>query len=445
MSDNSRVIWTEGMFLRPHHYQQYTRYLENYIHQRADVARPLNWGFGQLQLDEQLLGLGKIGISRAHGIFQDGTPFAIPNEAEPPRVLDVPQLTKNQQVFLCIPLRRAGGRDLNHDQDQNSLTRYSTFEQSVEDNSTLGGTAADIQVSKLRLRLMLESEERSDYACLGIGRIIEVQADNSILLDSHYIPPVMDCQAHPSLVGFIRDLYGLMRHRAQMLATNINMSGRGGAAEISDFLMLQAINRQLPLMQHLASLNGYHPESLYQILVTIAGELASFTAGDRKAPEFDTYHQDDLQNTFKPVFESLRLSLSQVIEQAAIAISVVEKKFGIRVATLKDPTLVKSATFVLAIAADMPLEDLRKYLPNQIKVGPVEQIRQLVNVQLPGIRVRPLPVVPRQIPFHTGYVYFELDRHGELWSQLESSGGFAFHIGEEFPGLKLEFWAIRSN
>ena len=31
-----------------------------------------------------------------------------------------------------------------------------------------------------------------------------------------------------------------------------------------------------------------------------------------------------------------------------------------------------------------------------------------------------------------------------MWKQLETSGGLAMHIAGEFPGLAMEFWAIRS-
>jgi type VI secretion system protein ImpJ len=41
-------------------------------------------------------------------------------------------------------------------------------------------------------------------------------------------------------------------------------------------------------------------------------------------------------------------------------------------------------------------------------------------------------------------VYFELDQANELWSQLKTSGGVGMHLAGEFPGLKMEFWAIRS-
>jgi len=100
--------------------------------------------------------------------------------------------------------------------------------------------------------------------------------------------------------------------------------------------------------------------------------------------------------------------------------------------------------FILAARADLPAEELRRRFPTQLKIGPVERIRDLVNVQLPGVAVHAVPVAPRQIPYHAGFVYFELDQSNDLWAQLETSGGLAMHVAGEFPGLALEFWAIRS-
>ncbi|MCK4709230.1 MAG: type VI secretion system baseplate subunit TssK, partial [Gammaproteobacteria bacterium] len=119
------------------------------------------------------------------------------------------------------------------------------------------------------------------------------------------------------------------------------------------------------------------------------------------------------------------------------------KKYGIRVAEIADRSLIGSALFVLSVRADVPEDALRNHLPAQIKIGPVERIRQLVNASMPGIGLKPLPVAPRQIPFHSGFTYFQLDPQNEFWKELKHSGGFALHIGGDFPGLEIEFWAIR--
>ena len=47
----------------------------------------------------------------------------------------------------------------------------------------------------------------------------------------------------------------------------------------------------------------------------------------------------------------------------------------------------------------------------------------------------PVPVAPRQIPFHAGFAYFELDQTDAMWEQLKNSGGIGLHVAGEFPGL----------
>ena len=79
-----------------------------------------------------------------------------------------------------------------------------------------------------------------------------------------------------------------------------------------------------------------------------------------------------------------------------------------------DRSLVTDATWVLAVKAQIPAETLRRNFPNQTKIGPVEQIRELINVALPGIAIRALPVAPRQLPYYAGTSYFELDRSSAI-------------------------------
>jgi type VI secretion system protein ImpJ len=120
-----------------------------------------------------------------------------------------------------------------------------------------------------------------------------------------------------------------------------------------------------------------------------------------------------------------------------------EHKYGIRVATITDRSLLSEASFVMAVNAQMPADVLQRRFPAQTKIGPVEKIRDLVNLQLPGVGLRLLSVAPRQIPYNAGFSYFELDKHSEYWKLLETSGGCAIHIGGEFPGIELELWAIK--
>jgi hypothetical protein len=202
------------------------------------------------------------------------------------------------------------------------------------------------------------------------------------------------------------------------------------------------VNRYEPLVTHLAAGHVLHPEDLYRLLLEMAGELCSFNTTTKRPAQFATYRHDDLKATFEPVIKSLRDSLSMVLQTSAVPIPLVEKRYGIRVGRVPDLSLLDSARFVLAVSAQMPAEELWAKLPRQIKIGSVEVITQLVNTQLPGIQIRPLPVAPRQVPFMRATSI-------SSWIVRASSGRASSsrrlrdHVGGTIPGLTLEFWAIR--
>lgn len=441
MSWNNKVVWSEGMFLRPQHFQQFDRYVETLVRGRAAALQPHAWGLASLAVNAGLLATGKFAVARCGGVFDDGTPFRIPDEADHPPPLEVPDNTHNCIVYLTVPVRQPGAVEVADDDAQ--VARYLPREFEAVDVVAGGSSVARLTVGGLRLRYALATQDLSGYACIGLARILEVRSDRAIVLDPHYIPPLLDCAASPVLQGFVTELHGLLHHRATALAGRVAGSGGKGVAEIADFLLLMAVNRYEPLLAHLTGSPLVHPERVYALALQMAGEFATFTAATRQPPSFPAYRHDDLQRSFQPVMAELRQSLSAVLEQTAVAIPLQERKYGIRVAMVPDRTLYKTSVFVLAVKADVSPEALRRHFPNQVKIGAVEQIRELVNVALPGVPIRPLPVAPRQIPYHAGMTYFELDRSNKYWEALYNSGGMAVHVGGDFPGIDLQLWAIK--
>ncbi len=442
MSWKNKVVWSEGLFLRPQHFQQQGRYFENYVETRSGHLRPYPWGFSELKIDADLLSIGKLAIASASGVFPDGTPFSIPDSDESPGPLDIDENVRDEIVYLGVATRRPDAKDFGSG-DGESLVRYKIREHDARDADSPLDTSAQMQVGSLHTRLLRESDQRADYACLGLARIVEARVDKRVVLDEAFIPPTLSCQSMRRLAGFITELQGLLHHRGEAISHRVSDAGKGGAAEVAEFLMLQLVNRYQPVFAHLATLPVLHPEDFFRLLLELAGEVSTFTSSTKRPQQFPTYRHEDLQATFDPVIKAIRDSLSMVIEQTAIPIPLKERRYGIHVGALSDPTLLDQASFVLAVNASTPIEDLRRLFPAQVKIGSVENIRDLVNSALPGITVRPLPVAPRQIPFHAGYVYFELDPASEYWTGLKNSGGFALHVGGDFPGLKMEFWAIR--
>ncbi|SIT51120.1 conserved hypothetical protein [Paraburkholderia piptadeniae] len=439
-----RVVWSEGMFLRPQHFQQLERHFERYVQLRCLPVQGLFWGFSKLEIDTEALAQGKIVLLCASGVMPDGTPFDFSGGSDAPQPLDIGGDVANAVIVLAVPTWRGDNVQVSFEESgASALSRYVATETEVEDVNAIGLGPVLIQVGKLHLRLMPESKLSPDWQAMGVMRVVERRADRSVIADDSYIPPLLAAHASPVLASYMSELHRLLMQRGETLASRLAQPGRAGVGEVADFLLLELINRYIAVTWHAQQPSAIHPEMLYRDWLKLACDLSTFTSGTHSPQVLPPYQHDDLSTTFGILMKELRRSLATMLEQNAIEIELKDAGNGVRVAIMSDTELMRDAGFVLAVYADIPADVLHARFPAQVKLGPVERIRDLVQLQLPGIGVRALPVAPRQIPYHAGHVYFELDKSGELWRQLDSSGGLALHLAGDFPGLSLAFWAIR--
>ena len=443
MSEKNRVIWSEGLFLRPQHFQQQDRYLEAFVEGRTAGLRSNSWGFTELELERDLLSIGKLGVRRARGVFPDGTPFLVPDDDPAPTPLDITLQIRDQIIYLALPLRQSGATLVDRAIGTRGFTRYRAQDTEARDVSSDNGGSGELETANLNMRLITQTEPSQDFARIPLAHVIECRADKQVALDEHFMPSVLRVSAAPRLATFLSEMQGLLYQRAEALAQRAVASGRGGVAEMVEFLMLQAINRYDPWVTHLATTANCHPEDLYQMMLQIVGELSTLTAASRRPAKFPAYKHDLLRQTFEPVINALRSCLAVSLGDNVVSIPLVEKKFGIRVGTIADKSLIDSAIFVLAARADVASEDFRRRFPAQCKIGPIEKIGDLVNLQLPGIGLQAMAVAPRQLHNIAGSHYFELERGTELWRSLKTSGAIAIHLAGEFPNFAMECWAIR--
>ena len=446
MSWDSKVLWTEGLFLQPHHFQQSDRYAEALVGGLARRVAPYVWGVTELEIDDEVLKFGQFALKSCSGLTPDGAVFRVPQADDHPPALVVPEGIKDCVVYLSVPQRRKGALEVDMTGAEQSSARFRPSELEITDTMGRDRKPVTIAVGKLRLQFALGVDDLADRLVIPVARIIEVRPDKEVILDKGFIPSCLDVRAAPSLIGFMRELEGLLGHRVKALAGRLSESGSTkGVAEISDFLLLMTVNRMLPVFRHLLAMENVHPAQAFRECVALAGELATFMAIEKTAPEFPPYQHDNLTTTWQPVIRILRQYLSSVLEQTAVSIPLDPRKYGISVGVIADRKLVTTAGFVLAVKADVPAENVRRHFAGQAKIGPVEEIRQLVNSALPGITLTALPVAPRQIPYHAGVVYFELDRDSTYWRKMTTSGGIAVHVSGEYPGLVMELWAIRQG
>ncbi|MDC9613933.1 type VI secretion system baseplate subunit TssK [Xenorhabdus khoisanae] len=444
MNRSEKVIWTEGMFLRPHHFQQSENYLEAYVRDWGMAQNSYYWGFLTLELDQSFLEQGKVMVSSASGVFPDGTPFRF-TEAQAPMPLQIAENQTGENVVLALPIFRGGKEEIIFSEKNDSMARFVSVESEVNDFNAMSVGSATVQFGRMRLRLMLKSDLTPEWTSLGIVHVMNRSRDNKLHINPQFIPPLLNCHAHPQVVSFIADLQGLLEQRRQQISQRLLQLGRRNDSEVMDFLLLSLINRYSGQVSHIRNLPLLHPERLFSEWLQFATELASFSQTRMPEEKLPIYDHDNLAMCFDHLMFELRQGLSIILEEHAILLPLTEYSHGLNVATLPDVNMLNTFSFVLAVYADVPKETLMNRFPTQMKIAPVGRIRELVQLQLPGISVCAMPSVPRQIPWHSGYLYFELEKEGELWNQMEKSGGFALHLSGEFPGLNMEFWAIRNQ
>ncbi|MDI5987537.1 type VI secretion system baseplate subunit TssK [Halomonas sp. M4R5S39] len=444
MASRNRVVWSEGLFIKPQHFQQQQRSLEGLLDARLRGVSHYLHGFLMLELNAEFLSFGRIAISRASGVMPDGTAFQLPDDDIEPQPLEIddPGIT-NQIVYLGLPLATDAVGEVRWPGDD-LPARYRLSQRGVRDLHSRDGDSTELDVARVAPRLLLERDDRSAYACLAVARIVERRPDGSLVLDEQFLPTLLNVQAAPALQRFVGEMAGLMRERARNIAQRLSTPHQTGVADVSDFMLLQLLNRAQPRFQHLARLGQLHPERLFDTMLETASELVTFTDESRLPPEYPAYDHDHPERAFRMLMQGLRQALSTVLEPRALAIQLQARRYGLLVAPLSDAGLLDDADFILAVRADMPNERLRKLFLQQTKVASVERIRDLISLQLPGVPLEPLPVAPRELPYHAGYSYFRLDRQSQAWSMLDGASGFAFHVAGEFPGLEMQFWAIRS-
>lgn len=448
MSWHNKVIWTEGLFLRPQLFQQQERYLEAFAHKRSLPLSPFYWGFSRYNIDAESLSLGKLVLASATGVFADGTPFDAPGQTPPPPPLTLRPEHLEQLIYLAVPIRTPNAEETTFDAEAGSLARYAVTDEELRDANSVGQGPKLVQLAQLRLRLLPQKELTDAWIGLPIARVTALRSDGGAAIDADLIPPVTSYGASDLLASWVVNIQGLAHLRGETLAARLTgADGKSSdAAEVSDYLLLQILNRYEPLFTHLLAVQESGPESLYAILLSFAGELSTYVRTSTRRPKpVSAYRHADPYQTFKELVDDVHAMLNEVLVRSAQRIDFQLRQHGVRLAVVEPAALQSFASMVLAVAANMPPDLLVQQFAAQSKFGPSERLPELIRSHLPGIGLAALPVPPRQIPFNAGFVYYELGGSGPMWEHILKYGGLAMHVAGDFPGLRVELWGVRDK
>ena len=441
-----RVIWPLGMKTSPAHFQQQDRFFEQSSIYRANSLRSHAWGFTEFMIDEQMLNLAKVVISRGTGILPDGTLFELVHGAKALSI-DIPHGMTNKRIMLALPIIVQDGIEVRGQGTPGLSTRYVRMDEEVRDNNVYEDKATQgwrVALGNPDFQLLFEGDsDLKGYITMPVAKIVECRPDGTVILDKDFLPTFLHVDASVILSSYLREIIGLLNHRGDHLAVRVSSAGQTGSAEFADFLLLQCINRFEPVFRHISEMPSVHPETFFKELLSLVGETSTYTAANKRPDDLPSYDHGDQHSAFLKIMMRARESLSQVLEQHAVSLPLQERDGNIKMVPIHNKKLLGTATFILVAQADMEKEGLRKLLPKQIKIGTPENILGLVNSHLPGVKITPLPIAPRQIPFHAGKVYFQLEFVSKERAQFELSTGCAIHVSGSFPGLQMEFWAIK--
>jgi type VI secretion system protein ImpJ len=304
---------------------------------------------------------------------------------------------------------------------------------------------AELQVGRLRLALVLEDDLDGTMTSLPVARIQERKPNGEVVLDSDFLPPMLDAVQHALVRGWLQELKGAVQQRSRMLAGRL---GEGHSKGPADMLLLQLCNRYAPLLDQWCQGVPLHPYALHAELLKFAGECASFDpAIGRVAPSFPPYRHDRLQDVLLPPIELIRRTMANVSELTAVQIPIRLRGNGLFSAEIPDPRMFGAGRFVLGASARVDERRLRDALPALVRICEPSRLPELTKALVQGIGLQGLPGTPAEVRWHAHYVYFQLDPRSEHWASVQTTRQMALlaHGEREVPGLELELWFIRTQ
>ena len=112
MTIPSKVLWGEGLFLRPQHFQQQDRYHEARLNQVALALQPFLWGVRRIEWDLDALKADRLRLQALSLIFRDGEIFDAPGSEPLPPAVDLAALPAALQEvtwYAALPALAPGG------------------------------------------------------------------------------------------------------------------------------------------------------------------------------------------------------------------------------------------------------------------------------------------------------------------------------------------------
>jgi type VI secretion system protein ImpJ len=449
MKNRHRVVWTQGMFLTPQHFQTQEQFLENAVDFRFRASHYANWGVTKLTIDSDALANHQFRVVDCHAVMPDGEPVEIPAVDAAPDSRSFAQIfTANRDsldVFLAIPENSPGARNVTiPDPAQKKAaptTRY-VAETCMLKDENLGDDEKPVDLARRTFRLIFGDEYKDGMASFRIAQIVR-DAGGRPILNPKFAAPCLDLASSRYLLNLLqRQIEILVTKSTSLAAQRIHRSkvvadfGPGG---ITNFLILHTVNSFLPELRHIWKVRQGHPELAYRTLLRLAGALSTFS--DAGTPEdLPDYDHDDLGRCFTLLDARIQELMGYFVKQkfAVIPLSLSDRFFWTGAVT--EDSHFQNTQFYLSVSARMGVDDLIRKLPALAKISAQPDIQRIVNNSLPGLSLRHAPAPQASIPVRLEHQYFLINQGGPLWEALRKSRQIAVYTPGEIIEPKMEIF-----
>ena len=446
MSRVNRILWGEGMFLRPQHFQQQDLFMEQRIASTLREVHANPWGIRTAVIDPDALRAGLLRVDALEVLYQDGTHVRAP-EVEPlpqaRNLTDIPQLGTEALVFACLPtLNPFGG---NTSRSESQITRPARFSSIQVDVPDLYTNALEAEITALHadVRILLEPENRDGYHCIPIARICK-NSTGVWALDESYVPPLLTLVASRALSIMVRRLLDILLLKSQTLAgahrERVKSIVEYGTSDISSFWLLHTVNRAFPLLSHQAR-TAAHPEALYASLAQLCGELMTFSS-TLSLEDIPAYDHQNLTQVFDRMDTMLRELLETVVSNRYAVIPLLNTKPSFFVGRLDSERLIENVDFYLSVAGDLPAAQVIDIVPMKLKMGSPDDVEKILNSALPGARLVHAPQTPAAMPVRVGNHYFAIEPQGQIYDRMLKARSICIYVPQTLLELKLELIAV---
>ena len=446
MSIPSKVLWGEGMFLRPQHFQQQDQYHEARLRHTAQALHPYLWGVREIAWDFDALKAGKLRLEALSLIFRDGEIVDAPASVPLPLAIDLSRIPASVQEvtwYAALPsLAPGGGNAAAHD-EQHSGARYGQSSREMADLYTQA-VGAEVSFLKSAVRLLSDLEPLGAFECVPVIRLRRV-VTGGFEPDATFIPPGLTIASAATLKALLDRLLDALQAKVQSLQGHMREPSRNviefRSGDVSSFWLLHTVSTSAAALMHYVRNPDLHPERLFEALLALAGAMMTYSK-QYALIDLPSYQHDDPAPCFTALDNIIRDLLDTVISTKYFSIALSEEKPSYHLGKLDSGKIDQRTTLYLAVSAALPALELVEVVPLRVKVGAPDDVEKCVLSAMPGVKLTHAPQVPAAIPVQPDTYYFALEGKGMLYEQMLKAQSISIYVPAGIRDLRLNLIAV---